>query len=287
MNQIDVHRIFTRFTIFIIVGFLNLNLKAADTLYINRDTLTVSSVFFQKASFNLDTVFNTKNAVLDYTLGSPIDLTIINNDTVSHSVKLPNSSGAINIGQGQSASITLSNLPKGTHLLSVESSVGQFLGAGAIIRVGINGQKYAWDLWDQDHDLTEDFGNENLSELPNIYRPTLFMLNGIVDTMDQNSGSMVMGNVGDSIYISIVNNGNMVHPLHFHGYHIEIIQSTHQPQTVGWIKDSFPVFVKEAMTVRLVPHQPGEFPVHNHNLIATMFNNGYPRGMITMLMIEE
>ena len=41
------------------------------------------------------------------------------------------------------------------------------------------------------------------------------------------------------------------------------------------------------MTVRLVPHQPGDFPVHNHNLVATLFNNGYPRGMVTMLMIQE
>ena len=104
--------------------------------------------------------------------------------------------------------------------------------------------------------------------------------------MSMSVGAMIMGNVGDTITISIVNNGNMIHPIHFHGYHVELVQSTHQSEKIGWKKDSFPVFVKEGLTVRLVPHQPGEFPVHNHNLVATLFNNGYPLGMITMLMIN-
>jgi len=287
MNTIRLNKIVLRYTLFFIALLSSSIAKSADTLYINRDTLSIYPVSFQKTAFNIDTVFSPKNAVLDFPLGAPIDLVIINNDTVSHSVRLPNSSGAINIGEGLSASITLNNLQKGTHLLYVESNVGYFLGAGAIIRVGITGQKYAWDLWDQEPSLTEDFGNELLSELPSIYRPTLFTINATVNPMDSTSGTVITGNVGDTIYISIVNNGNMDHTLHFHGYHIEIIQSTLQPYRVGWLKDSFPILTKESMTVRLVPHQPGEFPVHNHNLVATLFNNGYPKGMITMLMIEE
>lgn len=287
MNRVKRNKIVVSACCVYLLLFVNFKLKASDTLYINRDTLTISPVFFQKAALNTDTLFNVKNAVLDFPLGVNIDLTIINNDTITHSVKLPNSSGAVNIAAEGTASVTISDLPMGTYLLYVESDVGYFLGAGAAIRVGINGQKFAWDLWDQDPALTEDFGNQIISELPSTYRPTLFTLNGGVEPMDPNSGSMIMGNVGDTIYISIFNNGNMDHPMHFHGYHIEIIQASKQPHTVGWLKDSFPVLAKEAMTVRLIPHQPGEFPVHNHNLIATLFNNGYPKGMITMLMIEE
>lgn len=287
MNYFNQNKLVIRVALLFVVLLSNLCLKAADTLYINRDTTSITPVFFQKAVFNTDTVFNAKNAVLDYSIGTPIDLTIINNDTVLHSVRLPNSSGMINISQGSSISITLNNLQKGTYLIYVESDMGYFLGAGAILRVGISGQKFAWDLWDQDPALTEDFGNEIISELPSTYRPTLFTINGAVDHTTPNTGSTVTGNVGDTIYISIVNNGNMDHTLHFHGYHIEIIQSTHQPHAIGWLKDSFPILVKEAMTVRLVPHQPGDYPVHNHNLVATLFTNGYPRGMVTMLMIEE
>lgn len=287
MKTISINKLVIRAALFFSVFLSSYFVKSADTLYINRDTVSISPVFFQKSAFNLDTVFNAKNAVLDFALGSPINLIIINNDTVSHAVRLPSSSGTINIDEGLSANITLNNLQKGTHLLYIESDVGYFLGAGAIIRVGISGQKFAWDLWDQDPAITEDFGNEVISELPSIYRPTLFTINGTVDPMDSLSGNVITGNVGDTIYISIANNGNMEHTMHFHGYHVEIIQSTHRPHTVGWLKDSFPILIKESMTVRLVPHQPGEFPVHNHNLVATLFNNGYPRGMITMLMIEE
>jgi DNA-dependent RNA polymerase auxiliary subunit epsilon len=287
MLQITRKTTLVRIALLFIVLSSSLCLKAADTLYINRDTLTITPVLFQKAAFNVDTVFNAKNAVLDYSVGAPIDLVIINNDTVNHVVRLPNLSGTVNISPSSSASITINSLQQGTYLLYIESDMGYFLGAGAVIRVGISGQKFAWDLWDQDPDLTNDFGNEVISQLPSTYRPTIFTINGVVDHMTPNSGNVVTGNVGDTIYISVVNNGNMDHTLHFHGYHIEIIQSTHQAHSIGWFKDTFPILVKEAMTVRLVPHQPGEFPVHNHNLIATLFNNGYPRGMVTMLMIQE
>ena len=35
-----------------------------------------------------------------------------------------------------------------------------------------------------------------------------------------------------------------------------------------WEKDTFPVFPGEAMTLLLVPDQPGMYPVHNHNLVT-------------------
>ena len=153
--------------------------------------------------------------------------------------------------------------------------------------MGIDSPKFSWDLWDQSPELAEDVFNGEATAIPSVYRPTFFSINGGVDPMDMMTGAVVMGNVGDSIYISIVNTGNMIHNIHFHGYHVEIIQSLEKPESIGWEKDSFPVFVKDAMTLLLVPHQPGEFPVHNHNLVATLFNNGSSLGMITMLMIQE
>lgn len=266
---------------------LNFNVFGVDTLFINRDTLTITPVFFQKCSFNTSSVFNIKNAVIDIPLGEEKEFIVFNNDITNHEVNIPNTSGNEIIAPDEAVLIVISNLDYGTHLMYIESSVGNFLGAGVTIRVGVEGKKYAWDLWDQDPELTEGFGNGTYSSLPEVYRPRLFTINGGVEPMEMSSEAMVMGNVGDTIVISIVNTGNMIHPLHFHGYHVEIIQATIQTETVGWSKDSFPVMVKEAMTIRLVPHQPGEFPVHNHNLIATLFNNGYPKGMVTMLMIEE
>lgn len=257
-----------------------------DTLYINRDTVTISPVFFQKTSFNWDTVFQTRNAVIDIQENTSTALVIINRDTVNHEVLLPDGSPSFTILPNESQLVSLNPLGYGTYVIQSLSPEGKFLGAGAIVRVGITGISYSWDLWEQDPMLTHDYGNGVLTSLPPVYRPLIFSINGGVDPMSMTAGAMIMGNVGDTIIISIVNNGNMIHPIHFHGYHVELVQSTHQSDKIGWKKDSFPVFEKEGLTVRLIPHQPGEFPVHNHNLVATLFNNGYPLGMITMLMIN-
>ncbi len=60
----------------------------------------------------------------------------------------------------------------------------------------------------------------------------------------------------------------MVSPFHFHGYHVKIIDVKIHQTMLGWEKDTFPVFPGEAMTLLLVPDQPGMFPVHNHNLVT-------------------
>lgn len=283
LNHKNIKRL--KWIVWIPVLFLQFSF-GQDTLYINRDTTSISPVFFQKAAFNWDTVFNTKNSVLNIPENTLTPLVIINNDTVNHDILLPDGSPSFNVLPSQSQLINLNPLNFGTYVIQSLSPEGSFLGAGAIVRVGISGISYSWDLWDQDPSLTHDFGNGVLTELPAVYRPLIFAINGGVDPMSMSAGAMIMGNVGDTITISIVNNGNMIHPIHFHGYHVELIQSTHQSDKIGWEKDSFPVFVKEGLTVRLIPHQPGEFPVHNHNLVATLFNNGYPLGMITMLMIN-
>lgn len=271
------------FVLFLISGVFT---YAQDTLYLNRDTLTISPVFFQKAAFNLDTTFQPRNAIIDIPENTSKSLVIINRDSVEHEVLLPDGSPTFMILPSQSQSVTIAPLNFGTYVIQSLSPQGKFLGAGAIVRVGVAGISYSWDLWEQDPELTHEFGDGVLTGLPSVYRPLVFAINGVVDPMSMSAGAMIMGSVGDTITISIVNNGNMIHPLHFHGYHVEIIQSTHQLDRIGWKKDSFPVFVKEGMTLRLVPHQPGEFPVHNHNLVATLFNNAYPLGMITMLMIS-
>lgn len=258
---------------------------AQDTLYINRDTTSIASISFQKAAFNLDTNFQRRNAVLDFPENTLIEFVVANNDTVPHEVLLPDGSLPLLLQPNAAQLVQISSLPFGTYAVQSLTSQGAFLGAGAILRVGITGISFTWDLWEQDPALTFDFGNGTITTLPAVYRPTVFAINGGVDPMDMMSSAVITGSVGDTITISIVNNGNMIHPIHFHGYHVELMQSTQQTSRIGWKKDSFPVFEKEGMTLRLIPHQPGEFPVHNHNLVATLFNNGYPLGMITMLMI--
>ena len=76
----------------------------------------------------------------------------------------------------------------------------------------------------------------------------------------------------------------MISPFHFHGYHVTILETTVHQKIIGWEKDTFPIFPGEAMTLLLIPDQPGMYPVHNHNLV-TVTTGGYPGGMITRLNI--
>ena len=120
-----------------------------------------------------------------------------------------------------------------------------------------------------------------------LFKPGVFTINSFSypQTSMDTTGN-VMGMVGDSIIISVINSGHMICALHMHGYHFKIIQATKDTQKLNWIKDSAPVVPYEAMTILVVPDKPGEYPVHNHNLITNTNHGIYPGGMMTHMMIS-
>ena len=131
----------------------------------------------------------------------------------------------------------------------------------------------------------DSIANGLTTTLPNYFKPEVFTINNLYfpNTVADTLGA-VTGHVNDSIIISVVNSGQMVSPFHFHGYHVKIIDVKIHQAILGWEKDTFPVFPGEAMTLLLVPDQPGMYPVHNHNLV-TVATGGYPGGMVTRLNI--
>jgi len=42
----------------------------------------------------------------------------------------------------------------------------------------------------------------------------------------------------------------------------------------------------ELVIVEIVPHQVGEYPVHDHNLVAVSGGNIYPNGMFLTILID-
>ncbi len=77
-----------------------------------------------------------------------------------------------------------------------------------------------------------------------------------------------------------------IHSLHFHGYHLKIVFSSKTPSNVGRLKDTFPVHSMESIILELIPDQVGEYPVHDHNLVAVSGGNIYPNGMFLTLLIQ-
>ncbi|RYM33922.1 hypothetical protein ERX46_08125 [Brumimicrobium glaciale] len=260
-----------------------------DTLYVLKVNVTFNGTNFQKGviSDSLSPV-QFDNAVLDLTGGNTNTFLLINTDTISYDFYLnTNSSLTWTIGAEDTITVNIPVLSSGTHAILSSTTEGELLGTACILRVDLQGDYlYSWDFWEMNTGLSQDIAAANATSIPANYRPDVFSINANPLAPMDTSNAIIYGNVGDTIIISVLNSGNMTHNIHFHGYHITIIGASMQTNRIGWSKDSFPIYEGETMTLRLVPDQPGTYPVHNHNLVAIIFNNNYPSGMMTMLKIN-
>lgn len=258
-----------------------------DTLYINRDTVNQASHLIHYCSFNDTETFELTNKPLEVNENDTLQVTIINTDSLTHTFTINTILQAgNNIAPFDTVTFQIKFSSKGTYRYYSDVAYGKYLGAAGNILVGYaNYIHFFWNLFEAKETLMDSIANGLIATLPNYFKPEVFTINNLYfpNTLSDPIG-LVNGNVNDSIIISVVNSGQMVSPLHFHGYHVKIIDVKIHQTILGWEKDTFPVFPDDAMTLLLVPDQPGIFPVHNHNL-ATVNTGGYPGGMITRLNI--
>jgi FtsP/CotA-like multicopper oxidase with cupredoxin domain len=228
------------------------------------------------------------NSILSLSGSGANSFLLINTDTISYEFFLnTNTSSIWTIGAEDTITVNLPTLSMGTHAILSSTATGSILGTACILQVDLQGDYiYSWDLWEINAAFSQDVAATNVSSIPSTYRPNVFTINTDPLAPMDTSNAIIYGAVGDTLIISVLNSGNMTHNIHFHGYHVTILSASLQTDRVGWSKDSFPVKVGETMTLRLVPDQPGVYPVHNHNLATLLFNNSYPSGMMTMLKIN-
>lgn len=258
-----------------------------DTLYINRDTINLGSFLTHFTVFNSDSVFSPKNHVISAQTGETIKTTIINRDSLPHTFTINNiitSNNTIQPGDTMTFSYSFSNAE--TYRYYSEMSYGYLLSASGQIFINDDSfSKYYWNLFDQSASVSEDLANNLISSIPNNYFSNVYTINNrIYPDVLSDTTAVITGSVNDSILISIVNSGKMAHCLHFHGYHVKVVDYSKSSDWNGRIKDSVPIDAYETCTLLLVPQQPGTFPVHDHNLFAVS-TGGYPGGMITHLTI--
>lgn len=262
--------------------------KVTDTLYINSDTLTKELQLFHFCSFNKTSAFSVVNAMLYLQTNDTLDVTIINNDTLIHNLTVD---GKLTTGNTISplgtATFSLTFSTEGTYRFYSSYAYGQLQGASGMILVGYPGKKhFFWNLFEQDSLYSKNVFLGTQTGFSSTFKPGMFSINGFCyPNTAMDSIGTVMANVGDSIIISIVNSGHMISPMHTHGFHFKIIQVTKDTQKLNWEKDSAPVVPYEAMTILIIPDKPGEYPVHNHNLVTNTNHGLYPGGMMTHLMI--
>jgi hypothetical protein len=261
-----------------------------DTLYILKENLTYNATSFQKGVIS-DSINPTQhdNAVLGIQGSVSNSFLLINTDTVAYELYLnSDASETWSIGSEDTITLALPLLNWGTHAILSSTAVGDILGTACILQVDLQADHiYSWDQWDMNAGLSQAIAEGSQTNIPTVYRPNVFSINTDPLAPMDTSNAMIYGFVGDTILISVLNSGNMVHNIHFHGYHCTIMNASIQSDRIGWSKDSFPVLEGETMTLRLIPDHPGVYPVHNHNLATLLFNNNYPSGMMTMIKIYQ
>lgn len=260
------------------------------TLYINKGEIAIGTADVSFCSFNETEELSTYNKVINIPIGEQLELIVHNTDTLPHTFTIDGLIESDNIiPGGLSGAFTLDFPTEGTYRYYSDVAYGKSIGANGIILVGYdNAQNFYWNLFDLNKDLTDELANTSVPSIVPPYQPELFLINGahFPNTLDDPS-ALIEIELNEEVIISVVNGGNMDHVLHFHGFHVEILEATIQSNRTSWIKDSVVMKKGEALTLKLVANQVGTYPVHDHNLIAVTNTGFYPGGMLTQIIVSE
>lgn len=264
-----------------------------DTVFINRgQMMAVDSTYIPYFAFNSTSTFNKENSRLILNTGDTMDLTVINTDSLSHGFNVKSYANVDTlIPPNSSAVVSFSFSFDGAHIYYDHSfSEGfRYMGLGGMIisiNATTNAARFYWNMKEHQKVFNETL-DQGSSVNWNDYYPEYFTINGNSNPhINTDSIARVVGSVGDTIHIYMVNTGQSLHSIHFHGYHATIINSTKFPSHIGRSKDTFGVHSMEAVVIELVPDQIGEYPVHDHNLVAVSGGNIYPNGMFLTIFID-
>tara|TARA_B100000809_G_scaffold243770_1_gene269091 strand:+ start:1919 stop:2791 length:873 start_codon:yes stop_codon:yes gene_type:complete len=261
------------------------------SLYIIGDSLqTVNAGKMPYFTFNKTNSFSQKNAIIELNVGDSLNLWIHNTDSIDHIFDIK---GVVGINRivpsGDSVNIIHQFNTAGLYIYydSLNFPVYSYLGlAGSIVVKDNNHSSFFWNTKEHQSSWNESLATGG-SVLWNDYQPDFFTINGLshpdIITDPQIN---IVGNVGDTILVYIANTGRGMRSIHFHGYHAEIKYSSKYPSHIGRSKDTFPIHSMETVVLQIVPDKPGEYPVHEHNLIAVTGNSFYPNGMFSITNIQ-
>lgn len=275
-----------RLLLFFFIGTLVGNALALD-VYIKTSTFQIGTETVFKTTMRQDTLTSLKPSPYFAQQPGSVLVSLFNLDSIAHELKWNDQQSSVLVAPNGSVSLVRNISGLAIYTISCADFSAKTLGASFSIVSGVpNENRFYWELWDIESPFSAAIANQTITAPLNPYRPNVFTINGYDYPLNQNDSlGMVEAQVADTIYICVVNAGNMPHAMHFHGFHYQILYSLLQPERNLWIKDSGPILIQDAMILKVVPNKPGAYPVHDHNLTANTSNGGYPGGMMTMLMI--
>ena len=259
------------------------------SLYIISDSLlTVDSTKVPYLTFNNIPTYSQSNPIINLMEDDTLNLWVYNTDNVSHSFVIKGVSAVQIISANDSIFLQEIFTTNGSYIYHDPSDFPKntYLGlAGMIVVKNHNHTSFYWNIKEHNSDWNNQLFNGNTVNW-NQYDPKYFTINSVSNpNINNDTLARITGQVGDTLYLYITNTGLSIHSLHFHGYHAGIKYSSKNATHVNREKDTFPIYPMETIVLQIVPDKEGEFPIHDHNLVAVMGNNIYPNGMFTTILI--
>lgn len=260
-----------------------------DTLYIMKDSIQVSTgLKLPYITFNRTQSFSQTNARIVLNEGDQLELLVVNQDNATHEFQIKGQTAMVSIPAAGQITVSHTFSQAGVFIfndpMNFPDNASTGLG-GMIVVKNHTHPSFYWNIKEhlEGHNATIIGGG---SVDWTTYYPEFFTINGNSHpNINTDPDARITGSVGDTLFIYITNTGQSIHPMHFHGYHVDVMYSSKNPGHVGRSKDSQGIYPNECVVLRLVPDKEGEYPVHDHNLIATTGANLYPLGMFTTILI--
>ncbi len=280
---------------YLFVGLLFFSLSAQcalvdKELYIISDSLeTVHGSKMPYITFNDSDVFTAYNPVIELQQGDSLRLWVFNQDSIAHEFQIINiMTSAVSIPSMDSVYVPLlfSNVGNFIYHDPLQFPKNTFLGLGGMIVVKDHAHdSFYWNIKEHDEQWSNILVNNGTVNWSN-YQPEYFTINANSNpNINMDTTARIVGNVGDTLMLYIANTGQSIHSMHFHGYHGTVMYSSKNSAHHGWEKDTYAIYPMETVIIRIVPDKEGEYPVHDHNLVAVTGNNLYPNGMFTTILI--
>lgn len=116
------------------------------------------------------------------------------------------------------------------------------------------------------------------------YEPNYYFVNGLSypQVRSDLSTDLIMGQ-GEKVGIRLINGGLIFNSMHFHGYHVSVINRNRSVESAVINKDTVLVSPGECVDVIVDVNQVGDYPMHNHFLPAVTANGVYGNGAMLMM----
>lgn len=290
-------RIYTFIVLALLYG-LNLSISSAKTiyksLYINQGEFKtiIQSVKFPSHAFNESPTFSQVNSLITAEMGDSLILTIQNNHNVNHQFFIQDiSSSAIDIASNSSKVYKLKLTKKGCFIYYDPSNapVNRYLGLGGMLVVksaNDSSKSFYWNIKEHTPNFNKLLSSGQMVNWENYY-PDYFTVNSFSHPESETDTlATIKGSVGDTITIYLCNTAVAEHAMHFHGFHVDIMETNQNKKLESMSKDSFPLKSMQTMILRLVLDKKGAYPVHDHNLLAMTGGSVHPYGMMVLIHVD-